>query len=134
MNKQQQIEQLKTALAAIDNAISQTQAALASSSTTADDVRSLRATLIDLQTQRSQVQTDLINLQASDTEVEPLAAAPPAAAVAETEGLHKQLDASITDRTAVAATIQHAATVRDNASRLRAVIAGAPPTKTKTAR
>ena len=69
MNTQQQIEKIKTALAAVDDEIGRTQAALQSASSNADDIRALRATLVDLQAQRSQLQTGHINLQASETEV-----------------------------------------------------------------
>jgi prefoldin subunit 5 len=115
MDTQQKIDQIKTALAAIDNAIAQTQSALQSPSTSADDVRALRATLIDLQTQRSQLNTELINLQASQQVVADVNAStaveanvlPRKLSIAKTKDLKSikaTLDASILDRGVIQAT------------------------------
>jgi len=152
MDMQQQIDKTKGALSAVDNAIAQTQSALQSPSTSSDDILSLRSTLIDLQSQRAQLQSDLINLQASGVEVQPFAAAAATpnrialtrAQSATVESLHKQLQASVVDRSVVAATIEHSTAVVNNVSQLRATMkavptgtakkvpAGTPP-KTKTA-
>jgi hypothetical protein len=134
LDKQQQIDKIKTTLAAVDNAIAQTQAALQSPATSAGDILALRSTLIDLQAQRSQLATDLINLQASQTEVEGLVAAAGRSAsvsssesftqmtseqATEIDSVHRQLEASIVDRSVIQATLDHATAVSDNASRLR---------------
>ncbi len=143
MNMQQQIDRIKNALAAVDNAISQTQLALQSPSTTSDDIRALRSTLIDLQAQRSQLQTDLINLQASQTELSGLTDDSSEATQsrgtmgpkltraqsANVDTLHKQLSASIVDRSVVTATIEHATAVTDRVSQLRTLLNGTQETR-----
>jgi septal ring factor EnvC (AmiA/AmiB activator) len=123
MSKQEQIANLKTTIAAVDSAIADTQAALQSPSTTADDIRALRATLIDLQAQRSGLMADLINLQASTTEVEAMPLT--AAQAAEADSLHGDLHAAVADRSIVAATIARASAVGDKANKMRSLVMGA---------
>lgn len=130
MDTEQKIDQIKTALAAIDNAIAQTQSALQSPSTSADDVRALRATLIDLQTQRSQLNTELINLQASqqvaaganadialDADVLPRKLS--AAKTKDLKSIKATLDASIIDRGVIQATLTHGTSVLTTVKRLQ---------------
>ena len=130
MDTQQKIDQIKTALAAIDNAIAQTQSALQSPSTSADDVRALRATLIDFQTQRSQLNTELINLQASQQVVADVNAStaveanvlPRKLSIAKTKDLKSikaTLDASILDRGVIQATLTHGTIVLTTVKRLQ---------------
>jgi hypothetical protein len=136
MDIEQKIEQIKMALAAVDNAIAQTESALKSSATIAEDVRALRARLIDLQGQRSQLSTDLINLQAAQTVVpENMASAADVKAVLperkprkltiarakEIKSIHTSLDSSIVDRSVVQATLDHATNVSALVKRLREI-------------
>ena len=130
MDTQQAIDQIKTALAAIDNAIAQTQAALQSPSTSADDVRALRATLIDLQTQRSQLSTELINLEASQqsatgTSTDSESVTTRKLSLAKTKELRSiktTLDDSIVDRGVVQATLTHGTGVLTTVKRLKGLL------------
>lgn len=127
MDKDQQIAAIKIGLAAIDSAIVQTEAALRTASNP-DDIRSLTSTLVDLRSERSRLQAQLDDLEAAIVEVQPVAGAPAALASRAAKGsatkadlkvLHKQLDAAITDRSVVDATLKFATGVKERAKRLR---------------
>ena len=130
MDNEQKIEQIKTALAAVDNAIAQTQSALQSPATSADDIRALRSTLIDLQAQHSQLSTDLINLQAAQTMVpEDMAAVATvttmlprkitATKAKQLKAIQTSLHSSIVDRSVIQASLTHATNVSALVKRLK---------------
>jgi chromosome segregation ATPase len=119
MTDQEQIDKLTNAIAALDNQISQVQAALNSPSTTGDQVLALRSALIQLQAQRSALMSALIDLQASTTEVDALDA--PAAAP-EVQAVHNELKASITNSAIVDTTLHQAAAVKGNVALLQSMI------------
>ena len=135
MNKDQQIAAIKAGLAALDSAIAQTEAALRTASTP-DDIRSLTSTLVDLRSERSRLQAQLDNLEASSVEVQPLgigASAPKiatksAASKQEVKALHKQLTGAVTDRSVVDATLKFATGVKHAARRLRSIGESGPNT------
>jgi len=127
MDKDQQIAAIKSALAAIDSAIAQAEAALRTASNS-DDIRSLTSTLVDLRSERSRLQAQLDDLEAAIVQVEPVGGAPVTLAARAPKGsskkadlkvLHKQLDAAITDRSVVDATLKFATGVKERAKRLR---------------
>jgi peptidoglycan hydrolase CwlO-like protein len=78
MPDQEEINNVKNALADLDKQIGQIQNALDSPDTPADEVDPLGAELIKLQAKRSALAETLIDLQAAATEVSPLGAAAPA--------------------------------------------------------
>lgn len=124
MTKQEQVDKLQNAIAALDNQIGQVQNVLNSPSTTADQVLALRSALIQLQAQRSALMSTLIDLQASTTESVALGAAP----AAELKTLHNNLKASITDGAIVDTTLKQATAVKDMVSRVQGLL---PAPKTK---
>ena len=126
MIKQEEIDKLQNAIAALDNQISQVHNALNSPNTTADQVLALRSAMIQMEAQRSALLSALIDLQASAIESDAMAAA--AAPKKEVESVHEDLKASITDRTIVDATLKQATAVTDNVARLQVLLA-APKTK-----
>jgi hypothetical protein len=127
-NDEQQIAAIKTALAAIDSSISQTQSALTSASNP-DDIRGLTSTLVDLRSERSRLQAQLDNLEAAGVTVPPVpaealavrTATPRKASLSKSDLdlLHKHLGDAITDRSVVNATLKSARAVVKNAKRLR---------------
>ena len=130
-----QIKAIKAGLAALDTAISQTEAALRAA-TTPDDTRSLTSTLVDLRSERSRLQTQLDNLEAANVQVlglqdETAAEAVPARAVSKQDlkAVHTQLEAAIEDRSMVAATIGFSQGVLSDAKKLRTMLAGKDPTQ-----
>jgi hypothetical protein len=133
MDKDQQIAAIKAGLAALDSAIAQAEAALRTASTP-DDIRSLTSTLVDLRSERSRLQAQLDNLEASSVEVQALginASAPKVAAKSavskqEMKALHKQLSGAVTDRSVVDATLKFATGVKQAARRLRSIGESAP--------
>jgi septal ring factor EnvC (AmiA/AmiB activator) len=130
MSNDQQIATIKTALAAIDTSIAQTESALRSASTP-DDIRSLTSTLVDLRSERSRLQAQLDNLEAAEVAVSSAGAGPrssasdppPATPVSKSQlaSLSKQLGESIVSRSIVNATLKSARSVVKNARRLRAI-------------
>lgn len=135
MNLQEQIDHVKAALVAVNTAIGQTHAALQNASTI-EDMQALQNTLVDLQAQRSQLETTLINLQASQT-VQPFtpeAANAPAIAtlniseerLSELGNLKSSLTASVVDRTVTKAILSHAGKVVKDAARLHSILKSAP--------
>jgi outer membrane protein W len=129
MNTQQQIQQVQTAIAALDNQISQIQSALNSPSTTGDDVLALRSTLVQLQAQRSALMTTLINLQASSVQGDALPATAATAQNDEATALHVTLTKSITDNTIVKTTLAQATAVKDQVTRLQTHLSAQPRVK-----
>jgi chromosome segregation ATPase len=136
MEIEQQIEQIKTALAAVDTAIAQTQSALQNPSTTSADLRALRSNLIDLQAQHSQLSTELINLQAAQTVVPADTASmdnvktmlPLKMTIAkakELKSIQTSLDSSIADRSMVQAVLTHGTNVSALVKRLKGMPMGA---------
>jgi hypothetical protein len=121
MDRQERIDAIKTGLAALDTAIAQTESALRAASNP-DDIRSLTATLVGLRSERSRLQAQLDELEASAVDV----AAPGATAAAISASL-ESLDAAITDRSVVKATIEFANRVHDDAKTLR--MSGDDPTR-----
>jgi hypothetical protein len=112
MSNDDQIAAIKSALAAIDSAISQSEAALRTASNP-DDIRSLTSNLVDLRSERSRLQSQLDNLEASSTEVQAIGGSN------QMKALGKQLDAAITDRSVVRATLKFSGAVKAQAKRLR---------------
>lgn len=121
MDIRQQIEAIKTGLAALDSAIAQTEAALRTASNP-DDLRSLTSALVDLRSERTRLQAQLDNLEAASVEVQTSALA------TTVTPLHKSLEAALLDRSVVSATLAFAQSVHDQAKRLRS--AGAESTET----
>jgi hypothetical protein len=130
MDNKQKIEQIKTALAACDNAIAQTQYALQLPATSQDDIRALHSKLIDLRAQRSQLSTDLINLQAAQSVVpQDLASVATvktmlprkitAGKAKEFKSIQARLDSSIVDRSVIQAALTHATNVSALVKRLK---------------
>jgi predicted nucleic acid-binding Zn-ribbon protein len=118
MSIQEQIAAIKAALAALDSAIAQTEAALQTASNP-DDVRSLNATLVDLRSERSRLQDQLDNLEAANVAVEA-----PASAIAP---IKKALDQSLHDRGVVKATLAFGKAVHGHARKLRQAIGSQAP-------
>lgn len=135
MNVQEQIDHVKAALAAVNSAIAQTQAALLNASTV-EDMQALQNTLIDLQAERSQLETNLIDLQAAQTEVEPLNSASMQASsaaplnlsqrqITEVHKLRDSLKTSVVARGVTEATLTHATKVAEDAAKLRTILKSA---------
>ena len=120
MDTQDRIDAIKSGLAALDTAIGQTEAALRVAATP-DDVRSLTSTLVGLRSERSRLQAQLDALEAANVIVE---APGPAAQVAD---LRESLDAALTDRSVVVATLKFAQRVHQDAKTLR--MSGDDPTQ-----
>lgn len=117
MPNEQQIAAIRAALAAIDTAIAQTEAALTRASTQ-DDILSLTSALVDLRAERARLQFQLANLEAAVVEVQPLGAA---ASPAEMTKLEKKLTAAVTDRTVVVAALKFATDVTKDAKTVRMI-------------
>lgn len=67
------INEIKDGLAALNDAIAQTEAALRAA-TTPDDTRSLSSRLVDLRSERSRLETELNNLEAAGIEIREIGA------------------------------------------------------------
>lgn len=118
MSRQEQIAAIKTALAALDTAIAQTEAALRTASDP-DDIRSLNARLVDLRSERSRLQAQLDELEAAGTEVP----APTEAIAPLKEALARTMD----DRRIAKATLAASKTVHGHAKKLRQALGGRAP-------
>jgi hypothetical protein len=116
MTVDEQIAAIRAALAAIETAIAQTEAALRMAATP-DDVMGLTAALVDLRAERARLQFQLANLDAAAVTVAPLGAAPSA----KVQTLEKQLNAAVIDRSVVEATLKHATGVVRLAKNVRMI-------------
>jgi predicted nucleic acid-binding Zn-ribbon protein len=118
MSRQEQIVAIKAALAALNSAIAQTEAALRTAANP-DDVRSLNARLVDLRSERSRLQDQLDNLEAAGVKVQA-----PGFAIAP---MKNALDKSLEDRSVVRATLAFGKAVHGHAKKLRRAIGGEAP-------
>ena len=100
MNRQQRIDAIRKALAAVESAIIQTEGALKMASTSSDVLR-LTSQLADLKAQRQSLQFQLANLEAADGEIAPISEE----SAAKLQALSAEMDNAILDRTVVSATI-----------------------------
>lgn len=117
MPNDQQIAAIRAALAAIDTAIAQTEAALRRASTP-DDILGLTSALVDLRAERARLQFQLANLEAASVEVQPLGATTKAAEITK---LEKKLTAAVTDRAVVVAALKFATDVTKDAKTVRMI-------------
>jgi len=119
-----QIDAIKAGLAALDTAISQTQAALAAA-TRIDDIRALTSRLVDLRSERSRLQTMLNNLEAAGVEVAGMREGLTTAVSAEQlRGAHQKLVAVHEDRTMVKAALGFSGNVLKHATDMRKTLSG----------
>src|SRR5438270_4005483 len=118
----EQIEAIKAGLAALDTAISQTQAALATA-TNIEDTRALTVRLVDLRSERSRLQTMLNNLEAAGVEVAGMPAAATAAVPKERfRSVHQRLATVHEDRTLVKASMGFSGDVLKDATAMRKLL------------
>lgn len=133
MSVQQQIAAITAALTAIEHAIAQTEAAL-NLAMTLPDIARLNQELVTLKAKRTQLQFELINLQASQTGVMPLglatASAPSkltASQGKQARALSKVLAKSSEDRRLVEAALAHSGDVLTQVSSLQLLLSGHAP-------
>ncbi|HEY3444538.1 MAG TPA: hypothetical protein VGK29_27555 [Paludibaculum sp.] len=133
MNTEQRIAAIRMSLAAIEGGISQIQAALRVAASLSDIAR-LNDELVSLMSKRTQLQLELLNLEASLVTVS--AAAPPAAKISaadkkEVKNLSKELQQSMADRRMVEAALANSGDILTNINRMQTVLSGAPAPETK---
>lgn len=133
MTVEQQMAAITAALTAVEHAIAQTEAALNLAMTLADIAR-LNQEVVTLKAKRTQLQFELINLQASQTGIVPLgmAAAKAPSKLTATQGkqarsIGKALMKSSEDRRMVEASLAHSADVLTQVSSLQALLSGQAP-------
>jgi len=134
MTTEQRIAAIRTALAAIEGGISQIQAALRVAASL-DDMARLNDELVSLMSKRTQLQFELINLEASLAAFDPPATPPvkiSAADKKEVKAITRELQQSMADRRMVEAALANSGDVLKNISRIQTVIAGPPPDPDKT--
>lgn len=130
----QQIATVRAALEAVESAITQTEAALATAG--AQDMPALRSVLVDLKAERAKLQFQLASLEAAAVEVQPLggparvglraptgaADAAPLVATArqrtEMKAIEKALKSSVTDRSVALISLKLASDVLKQTNRL----------------
>ena len=118
----EQIEAIKAGLAALDTAISQTQAALAAA-TNLEDTRALTSRLVDLRSERSRLQIMLNNLEAADVGAVSMEAAETAAVSKERlRGVHQRLATVHEDRTFIKVRLRFSGDVIKHATALRQML------------
>ena len=125
-----QIDAIKAGLAALDTAISQTQAALAAA-TRIDDIRALTSRLVDLRSERSRLQTMLNNLEAAGVEVAGMQEGVTAVSAEQLRGAHQKLVAVHEDRTMVKAALGFSGNVLKHATDMRKTLTGAKKSATR---
>jgi hypothetical protein len=117
----EQIEAIKAGLAALDTAISQTQAALATA-TNIEDTRALTSRLVDLRSERSRLQVMLNNLEAADVEVAGMQAADRPVAPKGLKSAHQKLATVHEDRTLIKAAMGFSGDVLKNSADMRQIL------------
>ncbi|MBL0156511.1 MAG: hypothetical protein IPP47_05340 [Bryobacterales bacterium] len=133
MNTEQRIAAIRMSLAAIEGGIAQIQAALRVAASL-NDIARLNDELVSLMAKRTQLQLELLNLEASLVKVDP--AAPPAAKISaadkkEVKGLSKELQQSMADRRMVEAALANSGDILTNINRMQSVLSGTPAPETK---
>ena len=98
------------------------------------DVARLNDELVSLMSKRTQLQLELINLEASLVNVD--ADAPPAAKISaadkkEVKDLSKELQQSMADRRMVEAALANSGDILSNINRIQTVLSGAPAPASK---
>lgn len=133
MTIEQQIAAITAALTAVEHAIAQTESAL-NLAMTLPDIARLNQELVTLKARRTQLQFELINLQASLTGVMPLgmAVARAPSKLTATQGkqarsIGKALMKSSEDRRMVEASLAHSAEVLHQVASLQELLAGRAP-------
>jgi len=133
MNTEQRIAAIRMSLAAIEGGIAQIQAALRVAASL-NDIARLNDELVSLMAKRTQLQLELLNLEASLVKVDP--AAPPATKISaadkkEVKGLSKELQQSMADRRMVEAALANSGDILTNINRMQSVLSGTPAPETK---
>jgi len=133
MNTEQRIAAIRMSLAAIEGGIAQIQAALRVAASLSDVAR-LNDELVSLMSKRTQLQLELINLEASLVKVD--APAPPATKISaadkkEVKDLSKELQQSMADRRMVEAALANSGDILTNINRMQSVLSGTPAPETK---
>ena len=130
MSVAQRIAAITAALTALEHAIAQTEAAL-NLAMTLNDIARLNQQLVTLKAKRTQLQFELINLQAAQTGIAPmggLTADEPAkltgAQSKSARALAKKLSTSSSDRRMVEASLLHADDVLDQVAALQVLLTG----------
>jgi hypothetical protein len=130
MNIEQRIAAITAALTAIEHAIAQTEAAL-NLAMTLNDIARLNQELVTLKAKRTQLQFELINLQAAQTGIAPLGMAPAsapakltAAQSKDARAVAKKLTSSTNDRRMVDAALSHSGEVLSQVSSLQLLLSG----------
>lgn len=134
MNTEQRIAAIRMSLAAIEGGIAQIQAALRVAASL-NDIARLNDELVSLMAKRTQLQLELLNLEASLVKVDP--AASPAAKISaadkkEVKDLSKELQQSMADRRMVEAALANSGDILTNINRIQTVLSGASAPETKT--
>jgi predicted nucleic acid-binding Zn-ribbon protein len=130
MTVEQRIAALTAALTAIEHAIAQTEKALDLAGTL-NDIARLNQELVTLKAKRTQLQFELLNLQAAQTGIAPMgleaAHAPAKLTSAQSKNaraLARALTASSNDRRMIEASLSHSADVLSQVSALQMLLSG----------
>jgi predicted nucleic acid-binding Zn-ribbon protein len=135
MTIEQRIAAITAALTAVEHSIAQTEAALRLAMTL-NDIARLNRDLVTLKAKRTQLQFELMNLQAAQTAIAPMAAGAGAAAAApapvklssaqtkNARAIAKQLNESTEDRRMIEAARQHSEDVLRQVSSLQTLLSG----------
>jgi predicted nucleic acid-binding Zn-ribbon protein len=130
MTVEQRIAAITAALTAVEHAIAQTEAAL-DLAMTLNDIARLNDELVTLKAKRTQLQFELINLQAAQTGIAPIgleAATGPATLTAtqrkSARALARKLATSSKDRRMIEASLSHSADVLEQVSTLQRLLSG----------
>jgi len=132
MNLQERIASTRAALAAIEVSIAQVEAALRMASNL-NDVARLNDQLVSLKAQRTQLQLELSNLEASTVRVSAMAAdafpkvSPDNRKAART--ISKELQRAVSDRRLIDAALSHSNEVLGRVSQLRTILSGSNTTE-----
>ena len=130
MTVEQRIAAITAALAALEHAIAQTEAAL-NLAMTLNDIARLNQELVTLKAKRTQLQFELINLQAAQTGIAPMGAAVAnervkltGAQSKDARALVRKLTKSTDDRRMIEASLLHSSDVLAQISSLQMLLSG----------
>ena len=134
MNSVQRIAAIRMSLAAIEGGISQIQAALAVAASF-NDIARLNDELVSLKSKRTQLQFELMNLEASQATVADPAAPTAKISAADKKAvkdLTKELQLSMGDRRMVEAALANSGDVLKKVGRIQSVLSGTSEPALKT--
>ena len=133
MNVEQRIAAITAALSALEDAIARTEAAL-NLAMTLNDIARLNQELVTLKAKRTQLQFELLNLQAAQTGIAPMGAATAGTPVKmtgaqnkEARALVRKLATSTADRRMIEASLSHSDDVLAQVSSLQMLLSGQDP-------